>query len=148
MIFFVQKILKNTKIRTTIPFRHRIGYVPQKTKQLSYANKMCKKISTMGRYPRKSKDTVRLHTKTKIRDGQKTVGTNGLHRRQRTSYITALQRKKERKTERKKEKIVFVRLPLKIRQLYGVEGAGSCRKYFYILRELCMIMRRVGSSTH
>jgi hypothetical protein len=97
----------------------------------------------MGRYPRKSKDTVRLHTKTKIRGGQKAIGTNGLHRRQRSSYITALQRKKERKKERKNR---LCSVAPKIKQLYGGEGAGSCRKYFYILRELCMIMRRVGSS--
>ncbi len=69
----------------------------------------------MGRYPRKSKDTVRLHTKTKIRDGQKTIDTNGLHRRQRPSYITALQRKKERK----KEKVVFVLLPPRLNNYTG-----------------------------
>jgi hypothetical protein len=110
----------------------------------------------MGRYPRKSKDTVRLHTKTKMRDGQKTIGTNGLHRRQRTSYITALQRKKERKKDRQKErkkdrkkekKVVFVLLPPRLNNYTGERGRareGSCRKYFYILRELCMIMRRGG----
>jgi hypothetical protein len=76
----------------------------------------------MGRYPRKSKDTVRLHTKTKIRDGQKTIGTNGLHRRQRTSYITALQRKKERK-----KKVVFVLLPPRLNNYTGERARARDR---------------------
>ncbi len=39
-----EKIKKNTKEDTIIPLKHRISYnVPQQTKQLSYANKICKK---------------------------------------------------------------------------------------------------------
>jgi hypothetical protein len=34
-----------------IPLKHRISYAPQKTKQLSYANKMCKKNKHNGQVP-------------------------------------------------------------------------------------------------
>ncbi len=61
-IFVEQKNnkIKNIQEDTIILLKLRIGYITlkKKTKQLSYANKMCKKISTMGRYPRKSKDIL------------------------------------------------------------------------------------------
>ena len=87
----------------------------------------------MGRYPRKSKDTVRLHTKTKIRGGQKAIGTNGLHRRQRSSYITALQRKKERKKERKEIK----------KEYKNIQQFKNIQKLKVNIR-LCLVMKSSG----